>query len=150
MAENLQLPSKTPHHHLLLAGPSAPLSRAVTGAPLQEPLATRSLCHGSSLLRSRGFTLPAKLHPHSASSRHLHSLTKDAFLDGGMAHTYPHTQRFDEQPHSQSAASIRAVTSPRNSSPCNAEYCGGLVIITQMCKCLQDQNLPVWPHYAIT
>lgn len=143
MAENLQLLSKTPHHHLLLPGCSALPRRAARNAPLQEPLARRSSCHGSNLLHSGGLISPAKLHPRSTAARHLHSLTKEAFLDGGMAHTYPHIEGLDVQPYTQGAASIRAITSPMNSSPCNAEYYGILVIITQLYKCLQDQNLPV-------
>lgn len=54
--------------------------------------------------------------------------------------TYPHIH--------QGAACVPAIMAPTNS--CDAKYCGVLVIITQMCKCLQDKNLPVWLLEAMT
>lgn len=98
---------------------------------MQEPLAKRSLCHGSSLIHSGGFILPEELHPHPTSTRHPHSLSEAAFPRGTPTHT-----------SIQGTACVPAIMAPTNS--CDAKYCGVLVIITQMCKCLQDKNLPVW------
>lgn len=71
-----------------LSSPDSALLRVVRNPPLQEPLAKRSLCHGSSLIHSGGFILPEKLHPSSASTRPPHSLSEAAFPRGSHLPTH--------------------------------------------------------------
>lgn len=100
--------------HLLLPGFPALLRRAGRSPGAHPKL---SLCHGSSSLHSARLILPAKTAATFKPSKTPTRRSEAAFLDGGMAHTCPHSQGLDMQPCSRCLC--HCVTT--NTSPCSAE-----------------------------
>lgn len=138
-SQNQQLLSKGAHHQLL---PPA-LLRAVTpssaGALTKIP---HQLASPKGLFATK--TGPT-LEQHNAAAQ----------PEQGSVPGWRHSSRLPyawgtevQPPSKEQPAPCRSVT--ENSSSRNSEYYGTLLIITQMCKCLQDQNPPVWAQQVIT